>query len=343
MDFIGPFPLDENCNCILSMTDRLGSNIRIVPTHINIATKDLMLLFFNNWYCENGLPDNIVTDRNKLFVSKFWCALHNLTGVKLKLSSAYHLETDGVNEHSNKMINQCIHYNASTGFSNFQIHLGHSPHLIPPIVPKTLAETASISDETKRAQALITQLQNNVNEAKDNLLQVKVFQTHYANLNRSPEIPFCIGDKVMLSTLHHCQEYKWKGEKQAAKFFPHFDGPYQVIDVHTATLNYTLELPNSPNTYPTYHTSELKLFLPNDTDLFPSQELLQPLPIVTPNGLKEYLVKEIINSRQHGRSWQYLVGWTGYGPERDHWLTGSALKNCEALDVWLGEKGTATW
>jgi hypothetical protein len=145
IDFIGPLPLDDGFDCILSMTDRLGSDIQIVPTRTDITAEDLTVLFFNHWYCENGLPKEIISDRDKLFVSKFWCALHKLTGVKLKLSSAYHPETDGSSERSNKTINQCICYhvrcnqkgwvralprirfdimnsvNASTGFLNFQI------------------------------------------------------------------------------------------------------------------------------------------------------------------------------------------------------------------------------
>src|SRR5882762_8116442 len=95
-------------------------------------------------------------------MSQFWRALHKLTGVTLKLSSAYHPETDGSSERSNKTINQCIHYhirhnqkgwvcalprirfdimnsmNASTRFSNFQMRLSRSPRLIPPIVPYAL-------------------------------------------------------------------------------------------------------------------------------------------------------------------------------------------------------------
>ena len=110
MDFIGPLPLDEGYDCILLMTDRLGSDIRIIPTHLDIMAEDLALLFFNNWYCKNGLPKDIISNHDKLFVSKFWCALHVLTSVKLKLSSAYHPETDGTSKHSNKTINQCICY-----------------------------------------------------------------------------------------------------------------------------------------------------------------------------------------------------------------------------------------
>ncbi|KIM86039.1 hypothetical protein PILCRDRAFT_50653, partial [Piloderma croceum F 1598] len=80
------------------------------------------------------------------------------------------------------------------------------------------------------------------------------------------------------------------------KFFPHYDGPYNIIDVHTETSNYMLELPNSLNTYPTYHALELKLFLANDAALFLSHKLSQLQPIITSDGLKEYLVQEIIDS-----------------------------------------------
>src|SRR5882762_5889347 len=102
------------------------------------------------------------------------------------------------------------------------------------------------------------------NEAKDNLLQAKVFQTHFANKSRRADFNFAINDKVMLSTLHRRQEYKTKGDGRAAKFFPRFDGPYIIINAHPETSNYTLELPNSPNIFPTFHSSELKPFFHND-------------------------------------------------------------------------------
>jgi hypothetical protein len=207
--------------------------------------------------------------------------------------------------------------NASTGFSNFQIQLGQSPQLILPIVPHSLKQSPSNREEQAQAQSLITQLHNDVTEAKDNLFQAKVFQSHFANKNRSPEIPFKVGDKVMLSTLHQQQEYKRKGNKQAAKFFPRFDGPYDIIDVHAATSNYTLKLPNSPNTYPTYHASELKAFIANNSSLFPNRKYTQPRPIITNDGMEEYLIDQTIDSWHCSKGWQYLVQWVGYGPKHN--------------------------
>jgi len=110
MDFIGPLPLDEGYDCILSITDRLGANVRIIPTRLDIKAEELATIFFDNWYCENGLPQNIVCDGDKQFVSRFWKALTKLSGVKLKMSTAYHPETDGSSERTNKTINQTLRY-----------------------------------------------------------------------------------------------------------------------------------------------------------------------------------------------------------------------------------------
>lgn len=78
LNFIGPLLKDMGFNCILSITDCSGSDIRIVPTRTNISMDELAVLFFDHWYCENGLPLNIVSDCDKLFVSAFWKALHRL-------------------------------------------------------------------------------------------------------------------------------------------------------------------------------------------------------------------------------------------------------------------------
>ena len=340
LDFIGPLPLDEGFDCILSITDRLHSDVRIIPTHTTITAEDLAIIFFDHWYCENGLPLDLISDRDKLFISKFWKALHKLTGVKLKLSTAYHPETDGSSERTNKTINQSIRYhvrrnqkgwvralprirfaimntvNASIGFTPFQIRLGRSPRIIPPIIPASLSPTPP-TDDVRQATEIIQQITTDTNEAKDNLLQAKVFQAHFANDHRGADELYSIGDKVMLSTLHRQQEYKKKGEHRVAKFFPCYDGPYDVIDAFPHVSAYKLELPNSPNVFPTFHSSEIKRFIPNDPSLFPNQATPQPGPILTSDGLEEYLVEEIIDARHRGRGWPFLVRWSGYGAEHN--------------------------
>jgi hypothetical protein len=48
MDFIRPLPLDGGHDCILTITDRLGADIQIVPTRMDISAEDLAVLFFDH-------------------------------------------------------------------------------------------------------------------------------------------------------------------------------------------------------------------------------------------------------------------------------------------------------
>jgi hypothetical protein len=229
--------------------------------------------------------------------------------------------------------------NASTGYSGFQLRFGRSPQMIPPLVPERLADDLKGTDEAKKAQELLERIELDVNDARDNLLEAKVLQTHYANAHRGKEDMFQVGDKVMLTTLHHRGEYKKKGEKRVAKFFPRYDGPYKITATHAETSNYTLTLPPSSCAFPVFHASELRRYHQNNAILFPGREREQPGPIVTDEGLEEYVVDEILDSRRRGRGWQFLVCWSGYGPEHDSWLSSSALDECAALDVWYKKGG----
>ena len=69
LDFVGPLPEDEGYSCILTMTDRLGSDYHLILTRTDASAEDITLLVFDNWYCENGLPSDFVSDHDKLFIS----------------------------------------------------------------------------------------------------------------------------------------------------------------------------------------------------------------------------------------------------------------------------------
>jgi Chromo (CHRromatin Organisation MOdifier) domain len=343
-------------DCIVTFTDRLGSDIRLIPCKTSITAPELASLFFKEWYCENGLPLDIVSDRDKLFVSTFWRSLHKLTGTKLKMSTAYHPETDGSSERTNKTVNQCLRFfvecnqrgwvralplirfnimntvNKSTGFSPFQLRMGRSPRLIPPLVdsPSSCTGNAEI-----QPQEIIRNVELITKEAQDNLLRAKISQSFHANKSRSLTFPFRIGDRVRLSTFNRRREYKSSGDKRVAKFMPRFDGPYTILNTDPTHSTVTLDVPNSPNTFHVFHTSEILPFIENDPTLYPSREHAKPPPITTEHGDEEWYIRDIIDERRRGRGFQYLVRWLGYGPEFDRWLPGSELEDTEALDIWL--------
>jgi hypothetical protein len=296
---------------------------------------------------------------DKLFVSELWDALHKLTGVKLKMSTAYHPETDGGSERTNKTLNQLVRYhveltqkgwmaalprvrfammntvNASTGFSGFQLKTGRSPRIIPPLAP--LPDTATPAEAD--AHAILKRLEDDIREAQDNLLAAKTRQAYHANQHRAPEDVYQVGDLVMLSTKHRRRNYKRGGKKRVAKFMPRRDGPYKVIRAFPERSEYTLQLPGTSKTFPGFHAHLLTRHVPNDPTLFPDRELTRPGPILGDDGEEEYNVEKIVDSRRRGRGIQYRVRWTGYGPDQDSWLPRRSLDDTVALDVWEAAHG----
>ena len=135
------------------------------------------------------------------------------------------------------------------------------------------------------------------------------------------EVVYQLGDKVMLSTFHRCQDYKCKGDDHAAKFFPRWHRPYMIITALLEASSYTL---NNDSAYP-YYASELKLYHPNDPQLFPNHKLPKPGPTLTSDGMQEHEIKCILDAQPHGCGYQYLIQWVGYGPEDNKWLPGVAV------------------
>jgi len=57
--------------------------------------KEVAELFIKELVRLHGFPASIVSDRDKLFVSLFWKELFKKTGTQLKISTVYHLQTNG--------------------------------------------------------------------------------------------------------------------------------------------------------------------------------------------------------------------------------------------------------
>ena len=89
-----------------------------------------------------------------------------------------------------------------------------------------------------------------------------------------------------------------------------------------------------PNTCLTFHTSQLKQYIPNKADLFPEWELEQPGPVTTLSGEKEHVINRTVGERVWGRGYQYLVQWKGYEEDKE-WLLRWDLEEMIALDEWL--------
>ena len=71
------------------------------PVKTTINALGLAEVILNVVVRHHGLPDSIVTDRGSLFTLKFLSSLCYFLEIKRRLSTAFHLQTDGQTERQN--------------------------------------------------------------------------------------------------------------------------------------------------------------------------------------------------------------------------------------------------
>ena len=80
MDFISGLPQSRGYDSILVVVDRLSK-------YSHFLVRELVRL--------HRIPKSLLSDRDPIFLSKFWQELFRMQGIKLHMSSSYHPESDG--------------------------------------------------------------------------------------------------------------------------------------------------------------------------------------------------------------------------------------------------------
>lgn len=93
---------------ILVVIDRFSKGVHLgmlLATHTAHAVASLFMEIMGKIH---GLPRSLVSDCDPLFVSKFWQELFRRSDTRLRMSSAYHPQSDGQTEVLNRVIEQCL-------------------------------------------------------------------------------------------------------------------------------------------------------------------------------------------------------------------------------------------
>ena len=186
-----------------------------IPSRTNYNARQLAELMFEEIYKLHGLPKNIISDRDVLFTSTFWGHLHKLLGTKLRMSSAYHPQTDGSAERANRtvtqMLRQCINEkqtdwvaklpaiefainsarSESTGFAPFFLNAGR--------MLRSMIWNSAPANEFPSIRNFALQKKLALMAAHDSIIAARVKQTRDAN-QKWQVAPFEKDDLVYLST-----------------------------------------------------------------------------------------------------------------------------------------------
>lgn len=104
MDFIEGLSKSRGKDSILVVVDRLSKYAHFVPLSHPFIAATVAQLYFENVYKLHSLPKTIISDRDRVFMSRFWQELSRLQHVALHMPSAYHPQSDG----HTKVVNRCL-------------------------------------------------------------------------------------------------------------------------------------------------------------------------------------------------------------------------------------------
>ena len=242
LDFVLGLPRTRRqLDAILVVVDRFSKMAHFIACARTSDAPHTARLFFNEVVRLHGVPRSIVSDRDVRFTSKFWKTLSRLMGTTLQFSTAFHPQTDGQTEVTNRTLGNLLRclvqenssswdellpraefaYNATvhraTGFSPFQVTTGRTPNL--PVDLINLPNTDAYSQEALSYANDLTAIHQQVHErisAYNNKIKLSV------DGHRRPR-EFQEGDLVMI----RLRPERYATER-AHKLHPRAAGPFRI-------------------------------------------------------------------------------------------------------------------
>ena len=109
MDFVVRLPLSKNKqDSIVVFVDKLTKRVVLRPCSTESTAEDIAAIYLDSVVREHGLSKAIISDRDPKFTSKFWKAFTSKLNIKLKMSTAFHPQTDGQTERANRVVQDCL-------------------------------------------------------------------------------------------------------------------------------------------------------------------------------------------------------------------------------------------
>ena len=344
MDFVGPLVNSKGYDFLLVVIDSLSKLTHLIPTVQTVSAVQTAKLFFDNVIRLHGVPDYIISDRDARFTSNVWSEICRLLNIKLKMSSAFHPETDGLAERMNRTVIQLLRsssnfksndwadnltateiainnftqssINMSPFYCNYGFHLNFPPQV-------NLSDKTDSLSPVPVADDFIKRIHTAMSTAQSNMRSAQLSQKHQADKHRR-HVEFKVGDSVYLST---------ENLKGFNKLTKKWIGPFEIIQ-QINDVNFKLQLPADFKMHNSFHVSLLKNADVSNSNQFPNRQIVNVDPPVVESidpADSEWEVEKIIKKQMRNRRWMYLVKWKNWDDEFNEWKCVSDLSKCRKL------------
>src|SRR5690554_3038909 len=323
MDFITTLPSSRGMTQIWVIVDRFTKMAHFVALPTNADAGMLVEIFLREIWRLHGLPGSIVSDRDSKFTSSHWAEVMRRLGIKLRMSTAFHPQTDGQTERLNQTIEVFLRifcnfeqndwvellpmaeftYNDSvtsaTGLTPFSANYGFNPRSNWPV---------EVHGKNPASRLYAHWMESVHSHLRENLEETRRRMGKYYDQKRSEVPSWKAGDKVWLDGRYI------KSKVASKKLGPKMYGPFELLEMVGKNAA-RLKLPRTWRCHNVFNVSLLepyrrsqKFTRPEDYEVVDDVEAER-----YGDDAGEYEVKAILAStRNNNKQLQYLVKWQGY-------------------------------
>jgi len=246
LDWLSGFPKDkQGHDGVLNIVDRFSKWSIMIPTDKHMTTAGMCDVLYKHVFSWVGLPASIIGDRDSRLTASWMRKLVKYLVLRLKLSTAYHPQTDGETERFHATFLQMLRSFVTKNHRDWSEHIpallyayhntihtatGYTPHMLlfgwcPRDLRAPLSATESTGDSdldywlgTRRKS--LQKAQVSLQSTRDAMIRA-----HKAS---SKPYTYAAGNQVKISTrvlpLH-------RTDTQCAKLMPKYVGPFEVVSV----------------------------------------------------------------------------------------------------------------
>lgn len=286
MDFVAGLPKTRSGNDVIwVIVDRLTKSAHFLPVSSEATVEKLVTLYVDNVVSLHGVPVSIISDRDSKFTSRFWAAYQRVMGTELRLSTAFHPQTDGQSERTIQTLEDMLRACALDFKGNWdsmvkliEFSYNNSYHSAIKMAPfealygrkcRSPVYWDEVGERTITGPDLVEQTREKVKVIRDRLKAAQDRNKSWADSKRR-HLEFAEGDKVYLKVSPTKGVMRF-GEK--GKLSPRYIGPYEVLE-RIGTLAYRLALPPIlAQVHNVFHVSQLRKYVPDPS------HVLEPRPL----------------------------------------------------------------
>jgi len=306
-----------------------------VATTEGTSAEGLARLFRDNVWKLHGLPESVVSDRGPQFAAELTKELNQMLGIKMKLSTAFHPQTDGQMERMNQELEQYLRFFIEHRQSDWpewlaaaEFAINNKVHMATKVSPfmanygKELRMGGNIRKKGKveSVTEFVERMKKVQEEAGAALRKTQEEMKRYADRGRRETEVWKRGDRVLLST----KDLVFK-EKPSKKLTERYVGPYAIEEVVSSNA-VKLRLPSSMRIHPVVNVSWIVRYKEQVNG-----QKKEEGKLIEVEGVEEWEVEKVLNKKKIRGVEKYLIRWKGFTAEGDTWERKENLKNAEEL------------